>query len=120
MKLKLIFIATFLALLSSCDIVYGQTAIGTVPYGWAKTRSVDTAVVTGFFRTITVSTSNVSALVSVFSSTDTVKVCFNGDTASSSVSLVLPTWLARQYYRRVQTIQLKGTSAINVHVEVEK
>ena len=115
---------TVILLFAVPAILCSQSVLPIKDYGYDNsTRTVDTTLATAFFKTITISSSGtaVSALVSVFASTDTVKVCFDGDTTTTAtVSLVLPTWVARQYYRRCQTVQIKGTSAVSVHVEVEK
>jgi hypothetical protein len=98
--------------------------IATKPYGYNSIVVKDTTLVTTHFVTITIGANNVSGIVTILptaasTTADTIFVGFNGDTLSTQQSIVTGDVLARQFYRRVKTIHLKGNSALTVRVELE-
>ena len=110
---------------SLTGIIYNVTPLNPLPtkpiIGYNHTLIKDTVLVTNYYKTITIGTSDVNGLVSIFtsSSSDSIYVGFNGDTASTQRSLVPGNLIARQYYRKFKSISLKGNSALTAHVEVE-
>ena len=107
------------------NVIYNVNQTHPLPItkiGYSHTFIKDTALVANYYKTITVNSNNVNGFVTVLTSSasDTIYVGFNGDTLSSQRSLIPGALMGgRQYYRNLNSINIKGNSALTAHVEVE-